>query len=62
MQKIPEDKQTNLQNEIKSDTHPRKLAEKITEWEEKFDMYCIDIHEVHCIKNGPNKGRPILQQ
>ena len=62
VEKIPEDKQAKLQYEIVSDQHIRRLAEKLTGWEEKYDLFRLDRHGVHVIKHGASKDRPILQQ
>ena len=62
VEKIAEDKQTKLQDEIKSDHHIRRLAEKLTGWEEKYDLFHLDRHAVHVIKHGSNRDRPVLQQ
>ena len=62
VEKIAQNKQTKLQYEIKSDHHIRRLAEKMTRWEEKYDLFHLDIHAVHVIKHGSNKDRPVLQQ
>ena len=62
MEKIPEDKKPKLKYEIESDQHIRRLAEKMTGWEEKYDLFCLDRHGVHAIKHGASKDRPVLQQ
>ena len=62
VEKIPEDKQAKLQYEIVSDQHIRRLAEKLTGWEEKYDLFRLDRHGVHVIKHGASKDRPVLQQ
>ena len=62
VEKIPEDKQAKLQYEIVSDQHIRRLAEKLTGWQEKYDLFRLDRHGVHVIKHGASKDRPILQQ
>ena len=62
VEKIPEDKQAKLQYEIVSDQHIRRLAEKLTGWEEKYDLFRLDRHDVHVIKHGASKNRPVLQQ
>ena len=62
VQKIAEDKHTKLQDEIKSDHHIRRLAEKMTGWEEKYDMFHLDAHEVSDVKHGANRDRPALQR
>ena len=62
VEKIAQNKQTKLQYEIKSDHHIRRLAEKMTRWEEKYDLFHLDIHAVYVIKHGSNKDRPVLQQ
>ena len=62
VKKIPENKQAKLQLEIGSDQHIRKLAEKMTGWEEKYDLFHLDKHGVHAIKHGASQDRPVLQQ
>ena len=62
VEKIAEDKQTKLQHEIKSDHHIRRLAEKMTRWEEKHDLFHLGAHEVCDIKHGANIHRPVLQR
>ena len=62
VEKIAEDKHAKLQYEIESDHHIRRLAEKMTRWEEKYDLFHLDRHAVHAIKHGSNRDRPVLQQ
>ena len=62
VEKIAEDKQTKLQDEIKSDHHICILAKKITEWEEKYALFHLDTHEFSDIKRGANRDRPALQR
>ena len=62
VKKIPKDMQTKLKYEIESDQHIRRLAEKMTGWEEKYDIFHLDKHNVHDIKNGVSKDKPILQR
>ena len=59
---IPKDMQTKLKYEIESDQHVRRLAEKMTGWEEKYDFFHLDKHNVHDIKNGVSRDKPILQR
>ena len=60
--KIPESMQMKLQYEIKSDHHIRRLAEKMIEWEEKYDLFHLDAYEFHDIKHGAYRDRPVLQR
>ena len=62
VENISEDKHTKLQYEINSDHHIRRLAEKLTGWEEKYDLFHLDRHAFHAIQHGANKFRPKLQQ
>ena len=62
VQKVSRQRQTKLQYEIKSDHHIRRIAEKMTGWEEKYDLFHLDVHEVSDIKHGANRDRPALQR
>ena len=62
VEKIVDEKQTKLQDEIKSDHHIRRLAGKMTRWEEKYDLLHLDVHDLSDIKHGVNRDRPALQR
>ena len=62
MEKVPRNRHRRLQYEIELDQHLRRLAEKMTGWEEKYDLFYLDKHEVYDIKYGANKDRPALQR
>ena len=62
MEEVPRNRHRRLQYEIELDQHIRRLAEKMTGWEEKYDLFYLDKHEVHDIKHGANKDRPALQR
>ena len=62
VEKVAEDKHTKLQDEIKSDHHIRRLAEKMTGWEEKYDLFHLDAHKVYDVKHGVNRDEPALQR
>ena len=61
-QKVSRQGQSKLQYEIKSDHHIRRLAEKMTGWEEKYDLFHLEAYEFHDIKHGANRDRPVLQR
>ena len=62
MEKVLKGKQGKLYSEIKSDQHIRRVAEKMTGWEEKYDLFNLSRHAVHDITNGSSKDRPALQR
>ena len=62
VEKVPRNRHRRLQFEIERDQHIRRLAEKMTGWEEKYDIFYLDKHEVHDIKQGANKDRLALQR
>ena len=62
VEKVPRNRRCRLQYEIELDQHLRRLAKKMTEWEENYDLFYLDQHEVHDIKHGANKDRLALQR
>ena len=62
VEKVPRNRRRRLQYEIELDQHLRRLAEKMTAWEEKYDLFYLDKHEVHDIKHGANRDRLALQR
>ena len=59
VKKVPKDMRLNY--EIKSDQHIHGLAEKMTGWEEKYNLFHLDKHNIHDIKNGVSRDKPTLQ-
>ena len=62
VEKVPRNRRRRLQYEIELDQHLRRLAEKMTGWEEKYDLFYLEKHEVYDIKYGANKDKPALQR
>ena len=62
VQKVSRQGQSKLQDEIKSDYHIRRLAEKMTGWEEKYDLFQLEAYQFSDIEQGANRDRPVLQR
>ena len=63
MDKIPVAKRFKLEDDIKSDEHIHRLAEKMTGWEKMSHLfYVCDNPDVSDIKTGHNKDNPACQR
>ena len=61
--KIPVAKQFKLEDDIKSDEHMHRLAEKMTGWEKRSHVFNVrDNPDVSDIKTGHNKDNPAGQR
>ena len=59
---IPENRRFKLEWNIDSDQHIRRMAERMTGWEEKYSLFKLDNIDVHNIKRGANRDNRVLQR